>query len=97
VRKNPIHTKKPLSPSPIIFACRSILDCLSLAMANGASKSEVLAEAIPEALKNMLLSLQSKGILKEGWRDSDGTDLSDLTWKVCKRISPNLTPTSLMQ
>lgn len=67
-------------------------------MANGAAKSEVLSEAIPEALKNMLLVLQSKGsCLKEGWRDSDGTDLSDLTWKVGKRISANLTPASLVQ
>ncbi len=41
-------------------AWRSILDCLSLAMASGAGKSEVLAEAIPEALTNLLLVLQSK-------------------------------------
>ena len=66
-------------------------------MANGASKSEVLSEAIPEALKNMLLVLKSKGNLKEGWRDSDGTDLSELTWKIGKRISVNLTPASLVQ
>lgn len=39
---------------------QAILDCLGGAMAGGAAKSELLAEAIPEALKNMLLVLGSK-------------------------------------
>lgn len=71
---------------------RAILDCLGTAMAGGAPKSELLAEAIPEALKNMLLVLSAKRNLKEGWVDIDGTDLSELTWRVAKKISPSLTP-----
>ena len=34
----------------------------------------------------------TQGNLKEGWRDSDGTDLTELTWKVAGRVSANLTP-----
>ena len=39
---------------------RAILECLGSAMAGCAGKSEILAEAIPEALKNMLLVLQTR-------------------------------------
>ena len=39
---------------------RAILECLGLAMAGCAGKSELLAEAIPEALKNMLMVLQTR-------------------------------------
>mmetsp|Transcript_15487 Transcript_15487/g.33602 ORF Transcript_15487/g.33602 Transcript_15487/m.33602 type:complete len:351 (+) Transcript_15487:264-1316(+) len=72
-------------------AWRAILECMGAAM-GAASRSEVLAEAIPEALKNMLLVLHTKGDLKEGWRDTDGTDLWEATWRVAKKVSPNLTP-----
>lgn len=34
----------------------------------------------------------AQGKLKEGWRDTDGTDLTELTWRVSQKISPSLTP-----
>lgn len=46
---------------------------------------QLLSEAIPEALKNMLLVLVTKGCLKEGWVDTDGTNLWELTWRVAGR------------
>ena len=45
----------------------------------------MLAEATPEALKNMLLVLHTKGGLVEGWTDTDGTDLWALTWQVAAK------------
>ncbi|MEW5304445.1 MAG: hypothetical protein WDW36_007055 [Sanguina aurantia] len=67
---------------------RDILDALLQTLAG--NRSEALAEAVPEALKNMLLVLQSQGKLKEGWRDGD-TDMWELTWRISKKISPGLT------
>jgi hypothetical protein len=39
--------------------------------------SEMLVEAVPEALKNMLLVLASRDVLKAGWADpaDSSTDL----------------------
>jgi brefeldin A-resistance guanine nucleotide exchange factor 1 len=39
---------------------RAILECLGSAMTGCSGKSEILAEAIPEALKNMLLVWQTR-------------------------------------
>lgn len=80
-----------LGPLPLFGALwRTILDILVSVVVS--SKSEVLSEAVPEALKNMLLVLREKGLLKEGWKDNDGTDLWELTWKSAKKISAGLTP-----
>eukprot|EP00798_Chlamydomonas_sp_ICE-L_P006647 gene6647-3303_t len=55
-------------------AWRTVLDTMGQVMTVGKS-SEALTEAVPEALKNMLLVLQDKGCLKVGWKDTDGTDM----------------------
>mmetsp|Transcript_14182 Transcript_14182/g.35020 ORF Transcript_14182/g.35020 Transcript_14182/m.35020 type:complete len:83 (+) Transcript_14182:359-607(+) len=64
-------------------------------MTQAAPKSELLAEAIPEALKNMVLMLHDKGTLREGWRDAEGGDLCDATWRAARKVSANLTPALL--
>ncbi len=33
-----------------------------------------------------------QGLLVEGWRDADGVDLWDYTWKQTARIAPSLSP-----
>ncbi len=63
---------EPLQELPTFGSTwRAILDCLATAMACGAAKSELLAEAIPEALKNMLLVLKTV-------RDGDPEHLLEL-------------------
>ncbi len=59
--------------------------------------SEALVEAVPEALKNMLLVLASRGVLCQGWCDpADGsTDLWEATWRASRKISSALTPALL--
>jgi hypothetical protein len=59
--------------------------------------SEALVEAVPEALKNMLLVLASRGVLRQGWCDlADGsTDLWEATWRASRKISSALTPALL--
>lgn len=37
----------------------------------------------------------TQGALAEGWRDSEGGDLWDATWRAARRVSPNLTPALL--
>ncbi|GFR51100.1 hypothetical protein Agub_g13429 [Astrephomene gubernaculifera] len=66
------------------------LSAAAVAAAPTHPAGEVLAEALPEALKNMLLVLHSKGLLVEGWRDAEGGDLWDLTWRLTARIAPGL-------
>ena len=34
--------------------------------------------------------------MAEQWRDADGTDLWELTWRSAKKMSSNLTPSDLM-
>lgn len=46
-------------------------------------------------LTTLMMLLMLQGSLKEGWRDVDGTDLSELTWAVGKKISADLTPQAL--
>ncbi|GLC38754.1 hypothetical protein PLESTM_000772100 [Pleodorina starrii] len=71
---------------------RGILDVMvGAATANSRRDGEVLAEALPEAAKNMLLVLRSN-ILVEGWKDQDGsTDLWELTWKQIAKAAPGVT------
>ncbi|KAJ9529408.1 hypothetical protein QJQ45_013728 [Haematococcus lacustris] len=69
-------------------AWRAILDCLVMGMEKAAPRSEQLAEALPETLKNCLLMLHTKGVLQPGWRDAaDGSDLYHLTWRAARRVS----------
>ncbi|KAL6762500.1 hypothetical protein V8C86DRAFT_3130845 [Haematococcus lacustris] len=78
-------------------AWRAILDCLVMGMEKAAPRSEQLAEALPETLKNCLLMLHTKGVLQPGWRDAaDGSDLYHLTWRAARRVSSGLTPDVLM-
>lgn len=52
---------EPLQQLPVFGSVwRAILEALGSAMANCASKSEILAEAIPEAFKNMLIVLTTR-------------------------------------
>ncbi|PNW80894.1 hypothetical protein CHLRE_07g334100v5 [Chlamydomonas reinhardtii] len=74
---------------------RGILDVLAAAAAANRQQGEVLAEALPEALKNMLLVLHSKGMLVEGWKDSEGVDLWEYTWRQTARTAPSITPQSI--
>lgn len=59
------------------------------------NKSEELAEAVPESVKNMLLVMAAQGVLVPEWRDAAGHNLWDLTWAKAKVISQGLTPTLL--
>lgn len=54
--------------------------------------SEELAEAVPEAVKNMLLVMAAKEILVPDWVDEHGHNLWDMTWSKAKTISSGLTP-----
>ncbi|KXZ43437.1 hypothetical protein GPECTOR_90g523 [Gonium pectorale] len=94
------HTQlHSLGPQPFAAVWRGILD--GLAAAAAANKpppaGEVLAEALPEALKNMLLVLHSKGILVEGWKDADGADLWDYTWRQVARTAPGISQQGLLR
>ncbi|KAK9841755.1 hypothetical protein WJX81_000904 [Elliptochloris bilobata] len=55
-------------------------------------RSEELAEAVPEALKNMLLVMAAQGVLTPAWTDADGRSLWDLTWSRARGISSGLQP-----
>lgn len=68
---------------------------LELLQAGAGKGSDVLTESVPEATKNLFLVLHAKGVLVEGWRDEDGTDLWELTWRTGKKISANITPSML--
>lgn len=59
------------------------------------NKSEELAEAVPESVKNMLLVMAAQGVLVPEWRDAAGHNLWDLTWAKAKVVSQGLTPTLL--
>ncbi|EIE18029.1 Sec7-domain-containing protein, partial [Coccomyxa subellipsoidea C-169] len=59
------------------------------------NRSEVLAEAVPEALKNVLLVMAAQGVLAPSWTDAEGHSLWDLTWYKAHAISANLTPALL--
>ncbi|KAK9918480.1 hypothetical protein WJX75_004379 [Coccomyxa subellipsoidea] len=61
------------------------------------NRSEVLAEAVPEALKNVLLVMAAQGILAPSWTDAEGHSLWDLTWYKAHSISANLTPALLAE
>ncbi|EFJ51864.1 hypothetical protein VOLCADRAFT_87471 [Volvox carteri f. nagariensis] len=75
---------------------RGILDVMAVAAAaNNRMNGEVLAEALPEAAKNMLLVMHSNKILVEGWKDQDGTDLWDYTWRQIAKAAPGVTLQSL--
>ncbi|KAG2488975.1 hypothetical protein HYH03_012417 [Edaphochlamys debaryana] len=76
---------------------RGILDVMAAAAAANRHQGEVLAEALPEALKNMLLVLHSKGMLVEGWKDAEGADLWEYTWKMTARAAPSITQQGLLR
>ncbi|CAL8465729.1 g5265 [Coccomyxa elongata] len=56
------------------------------------NRSELLAEAVPEALKNVLLVMAAQGVLAPSWTDAEGHSLWDLTWYKAHSISANLSP-----
>eukprot|EP00884_Botryococcus_braunii_P022699 jgi/Botrbrau1/9112/Bobra.0305s0016.2 len=56
------------------------------------NKSEEAAEAVPEAIKNMLLVLAAQGILTPEWKDPEGKSLWELTWRKVRTVSSGLTP-----
>jgi len=65
-------------------AWRGILDCLVAAMTQAAPRSELLAEAIPEATKNMVLMLLNKGVLprEDGSKAGSSSGSSGVqTWR----------------
>eukprot|EP00877_Chromochloris_zofingiensis_P013112 jgi/Chrzof1/8054/UNPLg00099.t1 len=70
----------------------AVLHALTAAHASG---SEVLAEAVPEALKNALLMMHDMAVLQPGWTDANGADLWELTWRSARKISSNITPQML--
>jgi len=55
-----------------------------------------LAETVPDILRNLLLVLSQRGVLRPGWRDRGGRDLWQITWRMSRSISPSLTPEQLM-
>ena len=56
-------------------------------------ESEELAEAVPEALKNMILVMAGDGILRPDWCDAKkNINLWNVTWQRARSTSPNLEP-----
>ena len=53
-----------------------------------------LHEAVPEAVKNMLLVMAAQGVLRESGGGGDA-ELWSTTWKKAAAISPELTPAIL--
>jgi hypothetical protein len=55
-----------------------------------------LATTVPDVLRNMLLVLSQRKVLRETWRDSGKRDLWRITWRMSRAISPSLTPEVLL-
>jgi brefeldin A-resistance guanine nucleotide exchange factor 1 len=55
-----------------------------------ADHSDLLAEAIPEALKNILLVMTATGILQPGVKTTSGEDIWQLSWTAIDAFCPSL-------
>jgi len=64
----------------------AVLDRMEALLKN--AKSEELIEAVPEAVKNMLLVMSAQGVLAPGAPQG----LWETTWKRAAAIDPGLTP-----
>jgi len=73
------------------------LELLSILDLCNSCSSEELSEAVPEALKNMILVMATEGILHPGWTDSKNINLWNVTWQRARSTSPNLEPGMLKQ
>lgn len=59
-------------------------------------RSDELTEAVPEEVKNLFLVMNKEGILVRDWKDDNGNNLWDLSWRKAKEISFSLTPEVLL-
>jgi len=57
------------------------LETLSILDLCNSCSSDELSEAVPEALKNMILVMATQGILHPGWTDSKSINLWNVTWQ----------------
>eukprot|EP01102_Stenamoeba_stenopodia_P011381 TRINITY_DN3491_c1_g1_i2.p1 TRINITY_DN3491_c1_g1~~TRINITY_DN3491_c1_g1_i2.p1 ORF type:complete len:540 (-),score=87.88 TRINITY_DN3491_c1_g1_i2:28-1647(-) len=55
-----------------------------------ADRSDLLAEAIPEALKNILLVMTATGVLQPGAKTASGEDIWKLSWGAIDAFCPSL-------
>lgn len=74
------------TPSQFTQAWLAVLDRMESLLKN--AKSEELIEAVPEAVKNMLLVMSAQGVLAPGAPQG----LWETTWKRAAVIDPGLTP-----
>mmetsp|Transcript_17390 Transcript_17390/g.52068 ORF Transcript_17390/g.52068 Transcript_17390/m.52068 type:complete len:1953 (-) Transcript_17390:228-6086(-) len=82
----------PLSAFPELWMriLRVLQECIS-------SRSDELAEHVPEALKNMLNVMSAGGVLVPTWRDAAGNSMWDATWARAREVSSGLGPQMLEQ
>ena len=74
------------TPAQFTAVWLAILDRMEQLLKN--AKSEELVEAVPEAVKNMLLVMSAQGVLAPGAPQG----LWETTWKRAAIIDPGLTP-----
>ena len=68
------------------------LETLSILDLCNSCSSDELSEAVPEALKNMILVMATQGILHPGWTDSKSINLWNVTWQRARTTSTNISP-----
>jgi len=89
-----LHYASTIRPSPEFNALwTSVLRYIERYMQ--ADNSELLAEAVPESLKNILLVMSDSGVLRESSSATDDFGLWKLTWTTISRFCPRLTPSQL--
>jgi hypothetical protein len=89
-----LHYASTIRPSPEFNALwTSVLRYIERYMQ--ADNSELLAEAVPESLKNILLVMSDSGVLRESSSATDDFGLWKLTWPTISRFCPRLTPSQL--
>jgi hypothetical protein len=89
-----LHYAATIRPSPEFNALwMSVLQYIERYMQ--ADNSELLAEAVPESLKNILLVMSDSGVLRESASAAEDFGLWKLTWTTIARFCPRLTPSQL--
>jgi hypothetical protein len=89
-----LHYAATIRPSPEFNALwTSVLQYIERYMQ--ADNSELLAEAVPESLKNILLVMSDSGVLRESASAAEDFGLWKLTWTTIARFCPRLTPSQL--
>eukprot|EP00210_Caulerpa_lentillifera_P007564 g7224.t1 len=86
-----LHQIKGLTEFPDIW-----MKMLNLLQQTYAVRSDELTEAIPEEVKNLLLVMNKEDILHKDWKDRNGNNVWDLSWRKAKEISFSLTPEVLL-